>query len=449
MRYEIPLRMEADLQAQALPRWPQGIGGGLAAELDDGAAVSVPVPEGVNILTVGVTGTGKTRSFTAPAAALLLSDPQRKAVFFELKATYANRFFRPGDKLISYQADGLPPRALFRWNMIREIRQSADREAEIRQISEFLFREQLTAAGQNLSWIAAARDTFSGVLRVVVDCTRENTSNRELIGALRQQSVSDLLSYLAAHPQNHGLLKRIYGYDSASAKGYQPTRRSGDVMFFLHTALEQFSGAFCADGQDTIHDFLRTEGQNLFLVYDLASAEISRPFMVYFLKKLKDEKLSNRCAVSAPLLMVLDEVDKLADGGRSADFGLFQAATLGREAGLQLLLTTQSLEQLYGLAPQFNEHLATAGLAGFPMTVAFRPGDAPTLHTLQTLYGSDYRERTISPVSRYDRPATHCELEPLVSEAEFAALAPGTAYVKLADARPVKVRFLHRKERLP
>ena len=83
------------------------------------------------------------------------------------------------------------------------------------------------------------------------------------------------------------------------------------------------------------------------------------------------------------------------------------------------------------------------------MTVAFRPGDAPTLHTLQTLYGSDYRERTIFPVSRYDRPATHCELEPLVSEAEFAALAPGTAYIKLADARPVKVRFLHRKERLP
>ena len=99
--------------------------------------------------------------------------------------------------------------------------------------------------------------------------------------------------------------------------------------------------------------------------------------MVYFLKKLKDEKLSNRCAVSAPLLMVLDEVDKLADGGRSADFGLFQAATLGREAGLQLLLTTQSLEQLYGLAPQFNEHLTTAGLAGFPMTVAFRPGTPP------------------------------------------------------------------------
>ena len=40
MRYEIPLRMEADLQAQARPRWPQGIGGGLAAELDGGAAVS-------------------------------------------------------------------------------------------------------------------------------------------------------------------------------------------------------------------------------------------------------------------------------------------------------------------------------------------------------------------------------------------------------------------------
>ena len=96
MRYEIPPRMEADLQAQALPRWPQGIGGGLAAELDGGAAVSVPVPEGVNILTVGVTGTGKTCFFTAPAAALLLSNPQRKAVFFELKAPMSTAFSAPG-----------------------------------------------------------------------------------------------------------------------------------------------------------------------------------------------------------------------------------------------------------------------------------------------------------------------------------------------------------------
>ena len=140
------------------------------------------------------------------------------------------------------------------------------------------------------------------------------------------------------------------------------------------------------NGTDTIHDWLAGKyGRNLFFRYDLASAEISRPFFLYYMKKIKDYKLSNTAGTSAPILMVLDELDKMTDGGKTADWGLFQAANLGREYGLQILLTTQSVSNLYGLSTDFNEHITTGGLAGFPYLVSFRPGDPETISTLQTL----------------------------------------------------------------
>lgn len=89
--------------------------------------------------------------------------------------------------------------------------------------------------------------------------------------------------------------------------------------------------------------------------------------------------MSNTAGASDPILMVMDELDKMADGGKTADWGLFQAANLGREYGLQILLTTQSVSNLYGLSTDFNEHITTGGLAGFPYLVSFRPGDPATI----------------------------------------------------------------------
>ena len=159
------------------------------------------------------------------------------------------------------------------------------------------------------------------------------------------------------------------------------------------------------------------------------------------MKKIKDYKLSNTAGTSAPILMVLDELDKMTDGGKTADWGLFQAANLGREYGLQILLTTQSVSNLYGLSTDFNEHITSGGLAGFPYLVSFRPGDPETISTLQTLYGSDYREHIIFPASRYGEPTVRCEMEPLVTEAEFASLETGDCIVKILSHRPQRVHI--------
>ncbi len=437
MLYEISLHT-----ADASPEWANGVGG-ILAKLTDGKKVKIPVLESTNVLTVGVTGTGKSKSYTLPAARYLLSsNPMMKGVFFETKRTFLDAFMQQNDKVITYDSTIVPACNLFQWCLIKEIRQARDKEGEMRQIAEVLFGDLLAGAENNRAWIESARNTFIAVLRVIVDCYPDNTSNWDLINALRNMSVNNLLAYLAKHPRNHSLLNKDFSYDPNKSEAYTPTRRATDIMFFFNSVLEIFGGAFESKGQDTIHDYLFGApgyGRNLFLMHDLATAESSRPFILYFLKKIKDEKMSLSSTIIEPMLWCMDEADKLSDSGKAADFGIFQAATLGREYGLQILLTTQSIENLYGLAPGFNEHIARGGLSGFPVLLSFRPGDATTISTLQTLFGSRRHDITTMPLSRYDHPTVKSEIEPVVSEADFAQLDTGEAYIKIKSAHPQKV----------
>lgn len=438
MLYEISLHTK-----EQSFEWERGIGS-IPAKLSSGAAVDIPILSGTNMLTVGVTGTGKSKSYTLPAAKNLLSaNPKMMGVFFETKRSFLDTFMGYKDKVIAYDPSIVPSVNLFQWCLIKEIRQAHDKEAEMRQIAEVLFRDLLSGAENNRAWVESARNTFIAVLRVIVDCYTDNTSNWDLINALRNMSVNNLLAYLSKHPRNHSLLSKDFNYDVSKKDSYTPTRRATDVMFFLNTVLETFGGSFESKGEDTIHDYLHgVYGRNLFLLHDLATAESSRPFIIYFLKKIKDEKMSFASVIKSPMLWCMDEADKLSDGGKSADFGLFQAATLGREYGLQILLTTQSFENLYGLAPEFNEHIAKGGLAGFPIVLSFRPGDATTISTLQTLFGTKRHDITSMPLSRHDHPVVKSELEPAVSEADFSSLKTGEAYIKIKSCAPQKVSII-------
>ena len=382
MLYEIPLHNK-----ELLPEWGNGIGG-IQARLPNGSIVSIPVLEATSVLTVGIGGAGKARSYTLPAARYLLAtNPMMKGVFFETKRTFLEAFMQENDKVITYDPTAVPARNLFQWCLIKEIRQARDKEGEMRQIAEVLFGDLLAGAENNRAWIESARNTFIAVLRVIVDCYPDNTSNRDLINALRNMSVNGLLAYLSKHSRNHSLLNKDFSYDVNKSESYTP-------------------------------------------------------FILYVLKKIKDEKMSLSSTIKEPMLWCMDEADKLADGGKAADFGLFQAATLGREYGLQILLTTQSVENLYGLAPGFNEHIAKGGLSGFPVLISFRPGDATTISTLQTLFGSRRHDITTMPLSRYDHPTVRSEIEPVVSEADFAQLDTGEAYIKIKSTHPQKVSII-------
>ena len=438
MLYDVP-HMD---QRTKTPQWPVGVGS-ISAVLPDGTPVKLPVLKGVNVLTCGSVGTGKTSSFTEKAADLLLaSTREMRGAFFEIKRSFLNRFLRDDDKVITHNPGAVSAKNLFVPNIIKEIRQAADPEAEMREISNFLFADLLAGANQNRAWVEASRNAFVGVLRTIVDCyPGENTGNGTLINALRRMTTKEILEYMARNPRNHSMLRKDWGYNP-DGHGYEVTRRAADLQFFLNTMLETFSGSFQMDGENTIQEWLSGQyGRHLFFLYDLASAEISRPFFLYYMKKIKDFKLSNYARQSPPILMVLDELDKMADSRKTADWGLFQAANLGREYALQILLTTQSIENLYALSADFNEHITIGGLAGFPYLLSFRPGDPSTISTLQTLYGSEYKERLVLPASRYADPIVKSEWEPIVTDTEFASLGTGDCIVKIMSHSPQRVHI--------
>lgn len=434
MLYELP-----SILNPITPNWPQGIGS-IPVMLSDGSVTDLPILE-ANMLVTGTTGYGKTVFTKAAARGRFDANPALKGLFYQIKPDdFTSEFKKDEDKIITYSPYADHPESHFKWNMVREIRQSSNPESEMKQLGTCLF-SHLLEDERNRLWAGAARDTFIAFLRVIVDCFGDCPSNGHIIQSMRTSGLVEMLKYLARHPRNHSLLRNTFGFDPQNSDAkYKPPRKAEDVIFFLNDVLEMFSGNFASfDTQDTIYDFLHGDKyQNLFIQHDVSQEEISRPFELYFLKKIIDDKMSPSARVSRPVLMVLDEVDKV--GG---DFGCTKAATLGRGYHLHLIVSTQSLETLFALSPDKNrEHTTNAMLAGFPVLVAFHGGDPDTITSLQTMFGSKYRETTVLGISRYAAPVTKNEREPIVTDTEFASLDIGDCYVKLLSCPPQKVKII-------
>lgn len=434
MIYEI-----TGLTKQRVPKWPAGVGT-VSARLPDGTEHFVPVLQNTNYLILGTTGTGKTVFTKSVAHVLLEASPKTLGVFFQIKPDdFTSKFMRAGDKIITYGSQMFPDESIFRWNMVKEIRLSADHEAELKRLGNSLFGHLLQDE-RNRLWAGAARDTFIGFLRVIVDCYKDCPSNGAVIHTLRSWDIVSLLKYLSKHPRNHSLLRKSFGFSPGNLDApYTPPRKAEDILFFLNDILELFSGNFAScEGMDTIGEFLHGHsGRNLFVQHDLSQEEVSRPFELYFLRKIIEDKMSPSAGINDSVLMVMDEADK------SGDFGLTKAVTLGRGYGLQMIVSTQSLENLYALSPEDNrEHITNAMTSGFPIIAAFRGGDANTISVLQRLFGSQRKEITTMGLSRHVSPVIRSELEPVVTDADFASLDVGQAYIKIMSHHPQNVAII-------
>ena len=141
-------------------------------------------------------------------------------------------------------------------------------------------------------------------------------------------------------------------------------------------------------------------------------------------------------------MLVLDEISELEH-----DFSLMQGVTVGREYGLQVILSTQSLEKIYSILPEkHGDHYFNAALAGFPVLMTFQPGDPQSIEVLQKLFGKERRQTLTMPLSRYDKPMITTELQPIVRDEDFASLDVGECYVKFLSALPERISFFRDKE---
>lgn len=436
MFYEMPMRRENPI------KWPKVDGGVRARRIKDGSTVNIPVLPGVNILTVGTSGYGKTVFTKGCVRSLLNVDEKMYAVFFQIKPDdFTGEFLRPQDKIITFSDKACSDKNLFKWDLVKEIR-SCDPdewEVELEELTSILFSDILQDS-RNRIWADAARNTFKAFVKVLLYCSKENPSNRKLIDNMRFTGRKEILKFLAKYGPNRSMLKDNFEFNPDDCNNYKMPKKGSDIFFFLQNVLGKFGGSFMSEnGEDTIYDYLHGHyGERLFILHDHKKRTSSKLFERYFMKYIGDEMLSLTSGFSGKMVWVLDEIDKI-----EYDFGLTQAVTLGRQFGLQVLVSTQSLESLYAVAPElYGEHLTNAALSGFGMTVAFHPGDPFTIETLQKLYGDHMKQTMTMPFSRYDSPVVKTEMCPMVENSDFADLDIGECYIKIRSEKPERVKIL-------
>lgn len=417
--------------------WPQGRGS-LPCQDGEGAVIDFPVIPRSALIT-GKTGVGKSFFTKACIEERLRNDPSVFCVFFEIKpGDFSNPFLRPGDKMIG-PAPRLQDQQRFRWNLVKEIRQTRDWEEELNQLGTILF-EDLLADPRNRLWAEGARQTFLAFVRTTLYRYKEPPSNAVLIRNMKDISRLDFLSYLSWHPKNRSMLRDYFEYDPSHTQNYVLPKKAMDIFFFLQDVLGRFTDDYMSeDGTDTIADFLGGQyGNRLFLAYDYAQKDSHSSFFRYFLKKIITEKLSYHSNRQQPVWMILDEICDL-DGG---DFGLVPGLTLGREYGLAIWLATQSIAKLHRILPaNQGEYALMAALSGLPALICFQPGDGYTIETYQQLFGKKRVQTMRMPLSRLDKATASTELVPIVGDEDFASLGMGEFYAKLCSAEPVRLTY--------
>lgn len=408
-----------------------------------GQDILFPVTEH-SMLVNGKIGRGKTTVVKEFVSARLLQDLSLRVAFFESKPKdFSGRFMEPDDKMIAEDDTVCRPEQIFRWGMVKEIRDCPNWETELNQLGSILF-EDLMEDPRNRLWAEGAKRTFMAFIRTILYCYGNNPSNAAVIRSMRNMSRMEFLEHLAKYPGNHSMLRNYFEYDPDHTDDYVMPRKGQDIFFFLEDILGRFKGSFLSeDGTDTIAAFLAGEyGRRLFFSYDYSKKDSLIPFFRYFLKKLILEKLSHGSRKDQSLMLVLDEISELEH-----DFSLMQGVTVGREYGLQVILSTQSLEKIYSILPEkHGDHYFNAALAGFPVLMTFQPGDPQSIEVLQKLFGKERRQTLTMPLSRYDKPMITTELQPIVRDEDFASLDVGECYVKFLSALPERISFFRDKE---
>lgn len=240
-------------------KWPSAKNYIPAARTSSGIRVNIPVVAG-NKLIVGKIGCGKT-TLVKEMISADINDEDTYLFGFEVKqGDYSEPFMRPGGLIISYRDIPGKEDKMFKWGMVREIKESEDPESEIKKMAAFLTLHLKKDPSKEI-WAQGAAETFEGFMNTIIHCVDGTPSNYDVVQRMRTMSTVNLLKFMSHYKPNKSLLEKYYHFNSRWGIGnseetkrklseYKVPQVGSDILVFLQNMLSSFGGSFLSkDGK--------------------------------------------------------------------------------------------------------------------------------------------------------------------------------------------------------
>jgi hypothetical protein len=381
-----------------------------------------------HLLVLGNVGTGKTEAISkimSQVQAQLTDDDIM--IVFDTKGDFHQRFYRPGDVVVSNDAEAFGYEGDF-WNLFSEI--TLDRtERSVREsaleIANTLFADKIQHTSQPF-FPQAAKDVLATFLTTcALEISVDDLHNEALITFFEERGRPELQQWFASHN-----LKRVGSYLSADASA-----QADGVVAELHQLLgEIFVGDFRRKGGMSIRDLIRRKsGRTIFIEYDVTLGSVLAPIYRLLIDLALKEAMAKK--TRGNVWVFIDEF-RLIPNLQHIDNGI----NFGRSQGLKILIALQNIPQVHHA---YGEAMAESLLSGLSTLISFRVDDSKSREFIQNRYGYALKKLVQRKMGQVTQGQISEEIRPskVVEDWDISRLAVGTTIIGLPGKNPFVFRF--------
>lgn len=288
------------------------------------------------MMFLGGIGTGKSNAFNFVINNIRASmDNDDVMIIFDTKGDYYEKFYRPGDIVISNDKRATGKNNVDYWNLFKEVGIDDRLEENILEIATTLFEEKIKSSSQPF-FPNAAKDIFAALMMHISRHANdeEHANNKYLRTCFDTFKVSTMKQILEMNKD----LKAMSAYIEDEKSG----QTLGVVSEMQQLVREIFVGNFKQEGNLSIREIVRNKGnQVVFVEYDLGIGQVLSPiYRIIFDLAIKEALC--RTSNEGNVYFLLDEF-RLLPHLKHIDDGV----NFGRSLGAKFILGVQNIDQIY------------------------------------------------------------------------------------------------------
>lgn len=379
------------------------------------------------MMFLGGIGTGKSNAFNFVINNIRASmDNNDVMIIFDTKGDYYEKFYRPGDIVISNDKRATGKNNVDYWNLFKEVGIDDRLEENILEIATTLFEEKIKSSSQPF-FPNAAKDIFAALMMHISRHANdeEHANNKYLRTCFDTFKVSTMKQILEMNKD----LKSMSAYIEDEKSG----QTLGVVSEMQQLVREIFVGNFKQKGNLSIREIVRNKGnQVVFVEYDLGIGQVLSPiYRIIFDLAIKEALC--RTSNEGNVYFLLDEF-RLLPHLKHIDDGV----NFGRSLGAKFILGVQNIDQIYNA---YGENAAKSILSGFGTNISFRVQDANSREYIKNLYGKNIKLQTYMSKVSSRGICENTREGYVVEDVDITNLRLGEAIIGIMSYEPFRFKF--------